>query len=193
MDRTRAGLRRRRLAPPVAGLLGLVLSTALAGCTSTNQSVSATSTTSSAPNGPGQWTTAQIQDAESLLMAPPVGQDSAEARCLVRYAAATLSWQQFGSYVEFLQGDGGIATPSGDQGAVVGAMSNYAVKCGKLFVSPEPGAPGGGRPVGPGGAGSPTAAGSPSAAGSPDGRPPRSARFLSAGTVHLGRPASSYR
>lgn len=127
MDHTTPRRPRRRVAL-AAGAVGTALCAALtAGCSS-GQPASATAT--NAPNGPGQWTPVQIADAESVLTGPPAGQGSAEATCLVKYASTVLSWQQFQSYVTFLTGQGGIATPSGEQGAVVGALSNFAVKCG---------------------------------------------------------------
>lgn len=127
MDHTTHRHPRRRVAL-AAGAVGTALCAALtAGCSS-GQPASATAT--NAPNGPGQWTPVQIADAESVLTGPPAGQGSAEAACLVKYASTALSWQQFQSYVAFVNGQGGIATPSGEQGAVVGALSNFAVKCG---------------------------------------------------------------
>jgi hypothetical protein len=119
----------RRRAALAAGAVGTALCAALASGCSSGMPASATAT--NAPNGPGQWTPAQIADAESVLTGPPAGQGSAEATCLVKFAAANLSWQQFQSYVSFLTGSGGIATPTGEQGQVVGTLSNYSVQqCG---------------------------------------------------------------
>lgn len=138
MDHTTHGHSRRFAL--AAGAVGAALCAALTGCTS-SQPASATAT--NAPNGPGQWTPVQIAAAESMLTSPPPGQGSAEATCIIKYASANLSWQQFQSYVSFLDGSGGIATPNGQQGAVVSAVSNYAVKCGAQslepgFASPTP-------------------------------------------------------
>ena len=139
MDHSTHGRPRRRTAL-VAGAAGIALCAVLTACTS-GQPPSATATT--APNGPGQWTPVQKADAVSILTSPPPGQGSAQASCIVGFASANLSWQQFQTYVSFLDGQGGIATPNGEQGAVVSQVSNFAVKCGAQnlepgFASPNP-------------------------------------------------------
>ena len=143
MDHSTHGRPRRRAAL-AAGAVGTALCAALTGCTSSsNSGQPASAVASNAPNGPGQWTPAQKADALSVLTGPPPGQGSAQATCIIRFASANLSWQQFQSYVSFLDGQGGIATPQGEQGAVVSQISNFAVKCGAEnlepgFASPNP-------------------------------------------------------
>lgn len=139
MDQTTHGRPRRRLAL-ATGAAGTVLCATLAACTS-GQPPSPVPT--GAPNGPGQWTAVQKADAVSILTGPPPGQGSFQASCIVGFASANLSWRQFESYVSFLDGQGGIATPNGEQGMVVGQISNFAVKCGAQnlepgFASPNP-------------------------------------------------------
>lgn len=143
MDHSTHGRPRRRTAL-AAGAAGTALCAVLAGCTSSSLSGQPSSAVATnAPNGPGQWTAAQKADAVSVLTGPPPGQGSEQATCIVGFASANLSWQQFQSYVSFLDGQGGIATPAGEQGAIVSQISNFAVKCGGQnlepgFASPNP-------------------------------------------------------
>jgi hypothetical protein len=136
MDQSTPGRPRRRTAL-AAGAAGIALCAALAGCTSSSNSGQPSSAVATnAPNGPGQWTAGQKADALSVLTGPPPGQGSAQATCIIGFASANLSWQQFQSYVSFLDGQGGIATPNGEQGAVVSQISNFAVKCGAQNLEP---------------------------------------------------------
>lgn len=74
MDHVTHGHRRRWIA--LAAAAGLCAG--LAGCTSSSPPAAVGSTASDAPNGPGQWSTAQKASAQVDLEGPPVNEGAAQ-------------------------------------------------------------------------------------------------------------------
>jgi hypothetical protein len=122
---TSSGPWRRRLAL-AAAVSGLC--TALASCTSTTPPTPG-STASNAPNSAGNWSVAQKDAGETALAGAPINNTQAEAACLVRFAAATESWQEFLAEVSTIQLSGAPI------GVVGGPLSQAASKCAAATVT----------------------------------------------------------
>jgi hypothetical protein len=123
MDHARHGHRSQWIA--LAAAAGLCA--ALAGCTSSEPSGPGTTVTS-APNGPGDWSSAQKTSAQTALEGPPMSQSPAQAACLVRYASETTSWQEFQSYLAFLAENNATATPT----SLASISNHYTNTCARL-------------------------------------------------------------
>ncbi|MBR7826887.1 hypothetical protein KDK95_11285 [Actinospica sp. MGRD01-02] len=119
MDLSTSGPWRRRLALAAAAS---GLCAALASCTTTTPPTSG-STASNAPNTAGNWSGAQKNAGEIALAGSPINNTPAEAACVVRFAAATESWQDFLAAVTMIQQSGAPI------GVVGGPLSQAAAKC----------------------------------------------------------------
>jgi hypothetical protein len=125
---------RRRLVLAAAGALcaaGLA-----AGCGAQGGNVAPgvnnSATESSAPNAAGQWTDGQKATAQTLLEGPPISEGTGQAACVVKLAAATISWQQFQDYLKLLEDGPMTAPPNGTS-----TLANAASKCGTQNAAPE--------------------------------------------------------
>lgn len=119
MDLSTSGPRLRRLALAAAAS---GLCAALASCTTTTAPTPG-STASNAPNAAGNWSSAQVNAGEIALSGSPINNTPGEAACLVRFAAATESWQAFLADVRTIQQSGAPI------GVVGGPLSQAASRC----------------------------------------------------------------